>query len=149
MTDKTKELNASVKLVNNKLHFRGMVDGNHPVDIDYIAPLGDDEGYTSLELLLLSLASCVGSAVLTFLRRMEKNISACRIDASGKRRPEHPTGFERIELNLVIHSNNISSSDMDKVILLTEGKYCPVYSMIRGNTDVRITYQIIEMEVIG
>lgn len=56
MTDKSKELNSSIKLVNNKLHFIGSVDNNEPISIDYIAPLGDDLGYTSLELLLLSLS---------------------------------------------------------------------------------------------
>ena len=77
MTDKSKELNTTVKLINNKLNFIGNAGSNDPVSIDYIAPLGDDLGYTSLELLLLSLSSCVGSAVLTFLRRMGRTISAC------------------------------------------------------------------------
>lgn len=71
MSDKSKELTASIKLLNEKLHFQGMVDGNEPISIDYTPPLGDNLGYTSLELLLLSLSSCVGSAVLTFLRRMQ------------------------------------------------------------------------------
>ena len=68
MSDKSKELTASIKLLNEKLHFEGVVDGNEPVSIDYTPPLGDNLGYTSLELLLLSLSSCMGSAILTFLR---------------------------------------------------------------------------------
>lgn len=70
MTDKSKELNASIRLINDKLHFTGNVGNNAPVSIDYIASLGDELGYTSLELLLLSLESCIASAVLTFRRRM-------------------------------------------------------------------------------
>ncbi len=59
MSDKSRELNSTIKLVNDKLHFMGTVTGNQPVSIDYIAPMGDDLGYTSLELLLLSLSSCL------------------------------------------------------------------------------------------
>lgn len=56
--DKSKELTASIKLINDKLHFNGSVDGTNIVSIDFIPPLGDNLGYTSLELLLLSLSSC-------------------------------------------------------------------------------------------
>jgi hypothetical protein len=79
MNDKSKELNTSVKLINNRLNFSGFTNGNDPVSIDYTPPLGDNLGYTSLELLLLSLS---------------------------------------------------------------EDKYCPVYSMIKGNVDVEISYSI-------
>jgi hypothetical protein len=79
MSDKSKELKTSINLLNDRLHFSGFTDGNDPVSIDYTPPLGDNLGYTSLELLLLSL---------------------------------------------------------------TEDKYCPVYSMIKGNVDVEISYSI-------
>ena len=55
-TDKPKELLTSIHLVNEKLHFEGRVEGNDPVSIDYTPPPGDNLGYTSLELFLLSLS---------------------------------------------------------------------------------------------
>ncbi len=142
MTDKNKELNTSIKLINNKLHFIGTAGQNDPVSIDYIAPLGDDLGYTSLELLLLSLTSCIGSAVLTFLRRMGKTIAGCEIQAQGFRKEEHPTGFKNILVEIRVESPDVSAEDMTKVINLAEDKYCPVLSMIKGNTDVKITFKI-------
>ena len=54
MADKSKEVTASINLLNEKLHFEGKVEGNESISIDYIPPLGDNLGYTSLELLLLS-----------------------------------------------------------------------------------------------
>ena len=89
-TDKSKELNSSISLLNDKLLFKATVDGNAPISIDYTPPLGDNLGYTSLELILLSLSSCVGSALLTFLRKMKKTITGCEIQARGIRRTEHP-----------------------------------------------------------
>jgi len=142
MTDKSKELNSTIKLVNNKLHFIGSIGDNEPISIDYIAPLGDDLGYTSLELLLLSLSSCLGSAMLTFLRRMHKTVTNFEISAKGLRREEHPTGFTSIYLEISLNSPDVSGEDVQKVIGLAEEKYCPVWSMIKGNTTVETTFKI-------
>jgi putative redox protein len=142
MTDKSKELNTSLTLVNDKLHFEGLVEGNPPVSIDYTPPLGDNLGYTSLELLLLSLSSCMGSAVLTFLRKMQKKITAFEIQSKGLRKTEHPTGFKTILLEINISSVDTSAEDMNKVIKLSEDTYCPVYAMLRGNVDIKINYKI-------
>ena len=136
MTDKSKELTATTTLVNNKLNFIGKVDGNNPISIDYTPPLGDNLGYTSLELLLMSLSSCMGSAVLTFLRRMNKTILNCEMNAKGFRREEHPTGFSRIIVEFVFTSPDLSEEDVTKMLALAEEKYCPVWSMIKGNTEV-------------
>lgn len=136
MTDKSKELYSTIKLVNNKLHFTGSIDNNDPISIDYITPLGDDLGYTSLELLLLSFSSCLGSAMLTFLRRMNKTITSFEIQSIGKRREEHPTGFKSIHLDIKLTSPDSTEEDLKKVISLAEDKYCPVWSMIKGNTTV-------------
>lgn len=141
--DKSKELRASVKLINDKLNFSGTVYGNDPVSIDYIPPLGDNAGYTSLELLLLSLSSCIGSAVLTFLRKMRKTISGFEISAQGIRKEDHPTGFKIILLEINITSGDVSDTDVEKVLKLSEETYCPVWAMMKGNVEIRIKYNII------
>jgi len=140
--DKSRELYATVKLINDKLKFEGLVQNNDPVAIDYIAPLGDEEGYTSLELLLLSLNSCIGSAVLTFLRKMRKTISACEISSVGYRKEDHPTGFKQIQLNINLTSPDVTSEDMLKVIKLSEDTYCPVWAMIKENVEVDVKFRI-------
>jgi len=140
--DKSKELTATVKLVNNKLQFAGHVEGNEPVSIDYTPPLGDNLGYTSLELLLLSLSSCLGSAVLTFLRKMNKTIQGCEIQVHGLRRQEHPTGLHEICVNISINSPDVTESDMLKVIRLSEDTYCPVWSMLKGNVEMKTQFSI-------
>jgi putative redox protein len=140
--DKSKEIITSVDLFNEKLHFKGIVDGNDPVNIDYTPPLGDNLGYTSLELFLLSLSSCLGSSVLTFLRRMNKKINGFTITGNGSRRQEHPTAFKSISLHLTVKSADVQPADMDKVIKLSEETYCPVLAMIKGNVPVSISYDI-------
>jgi putative redox protein len=143
MPDKDKILHATVTLINDRLHFNGLAGNNQPISIDYIPPLGDDLGYTSLELLLLSLSSCVGTAVLTLLRKMKKEISGFEIKSVGKRKLEHPTGFSQITLDISLSSSNTSPEELNTVIDLTEQKYCPVWSMLKGNTDLCINYKIL------
>jgi len=142
MTDKSKELKASIILVNDKLHFKSQVIDNEPISIDYTPPLGDNLGYTSLELFLLSLSSCVGSSVLTFLRKMRKTITGFEIHSRGIRREEHPTCFKTILLTIVLKSFDTSVEDLKKVVKLSEDTYCPVWAMIKGNVDVEIEYHI-------
>jgi putative redox protein len=142
MTDKSKELTASVTLINEKLNFLGVVNGNSPVSIDYIPPFGDNLGYTSLELLLLSLSSCIGSAMLLFLRRMQKTILEFEITANGVRNEDHPTGFKSIVINVHVKSPDVNEADLTKVVGLAEEKYCPVWSMIKGNVSIDFVFNI-------
>lgn len=144
MEDKSKELNATVELINNKLNFNGYVEGHEPVSIDYTPPLGDNLGYTSLELLLLSLSTCLGSSVLTFLRKMNKTINGCQISANGIRRQEHPTCFSKINLVIKVTSPDVHETDMIKVIKLSEDTYCPVWAMLKGNVEINTTFVIVK-----
>jgi uncharacterized OsmC-like protein len=96
MNNKNQQLSANIKLVNDRLLFTGIAEGNAPVSIDYIPPFGDNLGYTSLELLLLSLSSCIGSALLVMLRRQGKIIEHFSIKSEGVRRQTHPTSLEEI-----------------------------------------------------
>lgn len=146
MSDKSKELSASIRLINNRLNFEGSVDGNMPVSIDYTPPLGDNLGYTSLELLLLSISSCLGTSLLTFLRKMGKSIVNFKIDSHGIRRADHPTTFSKINLKIEIHSPDVTDLDMKKIIQLSEETYCPVYAMVKGNVDIETTFEVIRTE---
>lgn len=136
--DKTKELESNLMLMNNKLLFRGTVEGNDPVSIDYIPPHGDGLGYTSLELLLLSFSSCIGSGLLTFLRKMRKTILHFEIHTKGLRREEHPTAFKTIIVTIKITSPDIVEAETNKLLVLLEETYCPVWTMIKGNVEVEV-----------
>jgi putative redox protein len=142
MIDKSKELVTTIRLINDKLNFEGIVEGNNLISIDYTPPLGDNLGYTSLELLLLSLSSCIGSAILTFLRKMKKTISGCEINSKGIRREEHPTCFKAILIEINLTSSDTTYEDMNKVIKLSEDTYCPVWAMLKGNVEVDVKYNI-------
>ncbi len=143
MTDKSKELTAKIQLLNQKLHFKGQASDNEAISIDYISPLGDNLGYTSLELFLLSLSSCAGSAILVLLRKMNKNIDSFEIISTAKRKEEHPTGFKSIEMQIILKSTDITTENMDKVLAMMHG-ICPVLSMIDPNVEINFKYKLNE-----
>ena len=138
-------LNASAELINRRAKFSCSVEGKEPIISDYIPPLGDGEGYTSLELLLLSLASCFATSVKFILAgTMKKTVSALKVSASGSRRTEHPTCFETIELFLDIKSEELKAHELEQAVKAAEESICPVYAMIRGNTEIAVNYRIRE-----
>lgn len=140
--DKSKMIISSIELINEKINFMGEVENNQPILIDYIPPIGDGNGYTSLELFLLSLSSCLGTSVLTLIRRTGKSVTSLKIDSKGYRNAEHPTSFKIIELKLHIKSLNVDNNDVDKAIKLSEDMLCPVWNMIKGNVEVKVNCEI-------
>ncbi len=140
-TDKSIVLTSSIKLLNEKLHFEGIVEGNAPISIDYTPPLGDNLGYTSLELFLLSLSSCTGSAILVLLRKMNKQVDQFEIASIGKRKENHPTGFSAISLQVQIKAKDLNNNEMEKVIGMIES-ICPVLSMLDKSIKTTITFKI-------
>jgi putative redox protein len=142
-TDKSKTLTASIKLLNEKLHFEGKVEGNQPISIDYSPPLGDNLGYTSLELFLLSLSSCTGIAILVLLRKMNKQIEQFEITSVGERKVNHPTGFETISMLVKIESLDVVSTDLEKVVERIEA-ICPVLSMLDKGVKTTINFKLNE-----
>ena len=140
-TNKSEELITYISLVNQKLQFKGEVSDNEPVMIDYVPPLGDNQGYTSLELLLLSLSSCVGSALLVVLRKMQKTIITFGITAKGQRKQEHPTGFSSMQLEIKMQSPDITVDMLGNAIARIEG-LCPVLDMVKGNVEITYSFKI-------
>jgi len=137
-------LEASVNLINQKAKFECSVEGKKPIIVDYIPPLGDGEGYTSLELLLLSLASCFGSTVKFLINgQIKKDVNGLKVHASGTRRNEHPTSFESIKLELEVKSSDIEPKELEKIIQAAKDAICPVWAMVRNNAELSTEYAII------
>ncbi len=129
-------LSSTATLTNNRMQFRGEAKTNPPVQIDYIPPLGDNQGYMPLELLLMSLASCAGGSVAAMLRKFGKSVDALQVHAEGIRRDQHPTVFERITLEFTLTSADATVGDLLHAVELSEDLLCPVWAMLKGCVEV-------------
>jgi putative redox protein len=137
------QLEVTVNLTNQKVQFTGVLRSNPAITCDYNPPLGDGQGYTGLELLLMSLAACSGTTIVALLRKMAKNISGFQVNAKGIRRDVHPTSFQKIFLEFILNSKDTGDSDLQKSIQLAEETYCPVWAMLKNNVEIISEYRII------
>lgn len=135
-------LESSIVLINEKVHFNGTCVDKPAISIDYTPPYGDGQGYTSLELLLLSLSSCAASSVAIILRKMQKTISGLSVHATGIRNIEHPTGFRSIILEFNLNSPDLVPADIEKALALSEDKLCPVWNMLKGKVEIKTIVQL-------
>ena len=135
-------LEIEVTLTNDKVQFTGVSKSNPAITFDYKPPLGDGQGYTGLELLLMSFAACSGTTIVALLRDMGKNISGFKVNAKGIRRDQHPTSFEKIILDFMLHSQNAEDADFQKAVQLSEDSFCPVWAMLKNNVEVITEFSI-------
>jgi putative redox protein len=138
-----KHLSCSAELINEKVKFDCKVDGKDSIIVDYFPPLGDGEGYTSLELFLMSLSSCVGTTVKALINSQKLNVEDVKVTAKGTRRDEHPTAFETITLDLELKANGLEMEALKKVIKIADESICPVLALVKNNVEVTILPRII------
>ena len=132
-----------MELVNQKVKFTGVSKTNPDtsIAIDYLPPLGDGEGFLGLELLVMSFAGCVSTAIVGLLRRMNKNLSAYKMDVTGIKN-EQPLSLQKINFTVTIEANDINEDEIQNVIKTAE-QISPVWIAIRNNVEVDWEYQII------
>ncbi|OGW42193.1 MAG: hypothetical protein A2010_10635 [Nitrospirae bacterium GWD2_57_9] len=137
------ELNVTVGDLKGRMQLTGKGHTGHTVPIDYTPPLGDDRGFTSLELLMVSLASCSGHTIQFLLGKMGKKLEKLDVQVNGTRRLDvHPTVLTDIRLQYALKGENLDGASVEKAITMAEKTYCPVWAMIRNNVSVSWEYTI-------
>ena len=81
------KIEIELNLINDKVKFLGKSGENQDIAIDYIPPLGNGEGYTALELFLISFASCLSTTLLALIKKeLQKNVISLKVKGYGERR---------------------------------------------------------------
>lgn len=139
----SQQLEATMTLVNEKIRYSGSLRGLPEIVSDYPAPVGDGQGYTSLELFLHSLASCAGGTVGYVVRQiMKKHASGIRVTARGTRRTQHPLSFAAIQLEVFVTSPDLTEEELGNAFRLAEETYCPVIAMIKQSVTLTSTVHL-------
>lgn len=131
-------LTVTADLINDKVRFSGTSRDNHEVIIDSI----DGDGYTPLEVFLMSLATCSGMTLALLLRRMHKEVAELKVVACGERRTTPPSYFKSIHLIFELASKDLQASEIEETIKLMEESMCPVWNMVKNNVDISSEYRI-------
>ena len=94
-------------------------------------------GCIPTESLLLSVAGCMAIDCVSFLEKMKAIVSSFKIDISGERNPTPPQYYKKMTMTIHISGENITPKKMDRVISLSQEKYCSVYHSLRKDLEVK------------
>lgn len=138
-------LEITLRSANGKARYSAAARQNPELVVDYFPPVGTGEGYTSLELLMISFTSCISTVLVTLLRtKMQKTVTGITASAKGTVRDEHPKALSRLDAELIIASPDAAVADVERALAVSEEKLCPVWSMIKGNVEINVSFTIIK-----
>lgn len=109
-------------------------------EIDFDAKV--EWGCMPTESLILSLAGCLGIDCLMFLKKMRVGIESFKVDITGERNPTPPQYYKAIHMHISVSGSGITAKRMDRVISLSQDKYCSVYHSLRPDMKVTVDYSI-------
>jgi putative redox protein len=116
--------------------FEGNVAGKAPIVLD----AGGPEGPSPMEGLLLALAGCTGSDVVSILQKKRADLRALAVEVAGERRDEHPKRYTAITLTFRITAPGLEEAQARRAIDLSLEKYCSVtHSLSR---DIALRYEL-------
>lgn len=136
--EKIAPVNKGFLIWDKDLIFQARTQRGYEIDFDAQVQWG----CTPTESLLLSVAGCLAIDVVSFLQKMKAVISKFRVDISGERNPTPPQYYKSIHMTIRISGENITPKKLDRVIDLSQKKYCSVYHSLRKDLDVKVDYVI-------
>jgi len=104
---------------------------------------GRHNGYGPKALLLAGLAGCSGIDVVDVLKKMRVDFSDFSIEAKAAQTDENPKVFKEIFVCYKIRTAEKNEDKVRKAIELSLEKYCGVAAMLRKNSEIKYTLQII------
>jgi putative redox protein len=123
--------------------FAGTADSNHWVIMDGPQEFGGLGAATRpKELLLLALAGCTGSDVVSILKKKRAPLDKLELHVTAQQAEEHPQVYTRIHVEYVCHGDGLRAADVERAIELSETKYCPVSAMLRPGVAITHSYRI-------
>lgn len=129
------------------LTFAAKADSNHWITLDGPEHVGgNDAGARPKELILMALAGCTGSDVVSILKKKRVNLTDFEINISAEMTEEHPKVFTKIDLEYVFYGNGIAEKDVERAIDLSLSTYCGVSAMLQKAMDINHTYRIVKPE---
>lgn len=125
---------------SRELIFAGRTPQGYELDFD----AESQWGCKPTESLLLSLGGCMAIDVVSILRKMRLEITACRIELTGERNPVPPQYFRSVEMVFHLTGKNLDPRRIDRAIALSRQTYCSVYNSLRPDLELQVRYLLAE-----
>jgi len=122
----------------------GKTDSNHWVTMDGPENFGgSNAGIRPKELILISLAGCTGSDVITILDKKKVKYTKFEMNITAEQQEEHPQVYTKINLEYVFYGKDIQAKDVERAIELSQTKYCSVTAMLQKAVEITHNYKIV------
>lgn len=118
--------------------FTAVGDSGYEIYMDATEAYGGlGKGATPTEMLLGSLAGCIGIDVTMILRPHLDKVKKIEIVTDGIRKEEAPKGFTHIQVTFHV-DGEIDEKKIWRAIRLGEEKYCSVSDSLKAEIDYRL-----------
>ena len=94
-----------------------------------------------METLLAALCGCLGTDLVSILKKMRANFKAVSISASGEQNPELPKFYKRITLNFFV-KGNVPANRVEHAVMLSLQTYCSVFHSLRKDIAISHTVEV-------
>ena len=133
--------NASVSYAGDDF-FIGTTPSGHAQAID---TKGDRKAApTPMEMLLVSVAACTASDVVSILAKKRQKVSDYKVEIIGERREEYPQAFISFHVHHIVYGSDVSEQAVAQAIELSDTKYCSVAATVRPTAEIITSYEIKE-----
>lgn len=127
----------------NGISFVAKAGSNHWITMDGPEHVGgNDAGPRPKELVLMALAGCTASDVVSILKKKRVKLDNFEINISADICEGHPKVFTKIDLEYVFYGNEIGEKDVERAIELSQTTYCGVTDMLKKAAEINHTYRI-------
>lgn len=136
------QVKAYVKQING-ISFVGKTDSNHWIAMDGPEDFGgSNAGIRPKELMLLALAGCTGSDVVSILQKKRIDVRSFEINITAEMSDDHPKVYTSMNIDYIFKGKGIKESDVERAIELSQTKYCGVTKMYEKAMTITHSFQI-------
>ena len=101
------------------------------------------DGYGPKALLLAGLAGCSGIDIVDILKKMRVEFSNFSIEVKAAQTEENPKVYKEIYILYKMKTADENEEKVKKAIELSLDKYCGVAAMLRKNSEINYTLELI------
>jgi putative redox protein len=116
-------------------------DRGQRVEMDTLAPIGNDTAAGPKEVLLAALAGCTAMDVASLLRKKRQAATSYEVGVRGESADEHPRVFTAIVVEHRV-SGEVDAEALRRSVELSSTRYCPVSAMLSAAVRIEHWYRL-------
>jgi len=118
------------------LQFLAEDDYDHKIVVDTEKAFGGlDQGFRPMDLMLVSLAGCMGMDIVSILQKKGGKIKDFAVDTTGVKAIDHPHKFTKITVRIKCEGD-YKQEDLLRSFELSRDKYCSVVATLSEKPEL-------------